>query len=55
MDAPTSLKAVGLPRNALDEAALISIELITDNPRPVDYDSVRALLEDAWTGKRPGA
>jgi len=54
MGAPTSLESVGLPHDALDEAARISIELINDNPRPVDYEGVRALLEDAWTGQRPG-
>lgn len=55
MGAPVSLKAVGLPHEALDKAAEISVELITDNPRPVDYESVRDLLEDAWAGTRPGA
>jgi len=53
--APTSLEALGLAHDALDEAARIALELITDNPRPVDEAAVRALLEDAWHGRRPAA
>lgn len=54
MGAPTSLESVGLDHGALDDAARIAMELINDNPRPVDYQGVRALLEDAWVGQRPG-
>ena len=53
MGAPTSLEAVGFDRANLDDAAGIAMELINDNPRPVDYQGVRALLEDAWAGRRP--
>jgi alcohol dehydrogenase class IV len=52
--APNSLRAVGFAESALDDAARIAMELINDNPRPVDYQSVRALLDDAWHGRRPG-
>jgi maleylacetate reductase len=53
--APTSLSALGLDHDVLDEAARIAVGLITDNPRPVSAEDLRALLEDAWHGRRPGA
>ena len=53
MGAPTSLEAVGFDQANLDDAARIAMELINDNPRPVDYQGVRGLLEDAWAGRRP--
>ena len=53
--APTSLRSLGLDHDVLDEAARIALELITDNPRTVSLEGLRALLEDAWHGCRPGA
>jgi maleylacetate reductase len=54
--APTSLAELGLPADALEEAAeLIVEETGTSNPRPVDKDSVLRMLEQAYAGARPTA
>ncbi|MEO9341037.1 maleylacetate reductase [Mesorhizobium sp. SB112] len=51
---PTSLKAIGFDRRALDDAARITAE--TDNglnPVPVTKEVARAILENAYEGHRP--
>jgi len=52
--APTALRDLGLPEDALDAVA---DEAATDayysNPRPIEREPVRALLDDAWSGRRP--
>ncbi|TBW39446.1 maleylacetate reductase [Siculibacillus lacustris] len=51
---PTSLAAVGFDRGDIDRAAAITVE--TDNglnPAPITRDAVRAILEDAFAGRRP--
>ncbi len=50
---PTALKDIGMSESDLDEAAKL---ITTDpyfSPRPVEYDPVRELLDDAWLGRRP--
>jgi maleylacetate reductase len=51
--APTSLKELGLPQDALDRAADIAMEQPYWNPRPLTRDGIRALFDDAWHGRRP--
>ena len=52
--APTSLAAIGMPAAGLDEAAArAAAEIGAGNPRPVDAASIRALLDDAYAGRRP--
>ena len=51
--APSSLAELGLEREGIDLAAGIATETAYINPRPVDRDSVRRLLEDAFHGKGP--
>ncbi len=51
--APLSLKEFGLSQSDLDRAASITIENPYWNPRPIDRDSIRALLQEAWEGRRP--
>jgi maleylacetate reductase len=51
--APTSLKELGVKETDLDEAARLSVDPPPWNPRPVDEQSVRALLDDAYHGRRP--
>ncbi len=51
--APTSLKEIGMPRDGLDRAATLATENPYYNPRPIDFVSVRQLLEDAYEGTRP--
>lgn len=51
--APLSLKEFGLSEADLDHAASIAVENPYWNPRPIDRDSIRALLQGAWDGRRP--
>jgi maleylacetate reductase len=54
LGAPTALRDIGMPSDRLDEAAELVLEKVPeDNPRPIDLADVRALLEDAFTGRRP--
>ena len=53
---PTSLQAIGFDAADLDAAVRITVE--TDNglnPAPVTAEAVRAILDDAYAGRRPGA
>ena len=49
--APTSLRDIGFEERNLDRAADIATESPYYNPRPVDRESVRALLDDAFHGR----
>lgn len=51
--APTSLKQIGMPEDQLDRAANIIVEHPYYNPRPIEYASIRALLDNAYRGSRP--
>ncbi|MGO8073508.1 maleylacetate reductase [Rhizobium leguminosarum] len=50
---PLALKGLGLSEADLDSAAEIATENPYWNPRPIDRQSIRALLQDAWEGTRP--
>ena len=53
--APTALKDIGMKEENLDEAVtLILEEAPRENPQPVDEARIRELLEDAYSGRRPG-
>jgi maleylacetate reductase len=52
--APLALKDLGMPASELDRAAELATQTPYFNPRPVDHASVRALLDDAFHGRRPG-
>ena len=43
----------GLERSLFDRAADIAVKNPYWNPRPFDRGSIRALLQDAWEGRRP--
>jgi maleylacetate reductase len=49
--APTSLKQIGMPADQLDRAAKIVVEHAYYNPRTVEYEGVRRILENAWEGR----
>jgi alcohol dehydrogenase class IV len=49
-DGPTSLGALGVPRDGLREIAGRVVADPYPNPRPLDVDSVTALLTRAWHG-----
>jgi maleylacetate reductase len=51
--APVGLKEIGLGAEDLDRAANLATTNPYFNPRPVTRDGVRALLEDAYHGRRP--
>ncbi len=53
LGAPTSLKAIGMSESDLDKAAEIATSAPYWNPRPVDKEAIRALLGDAFHGRRP--
>ena len=51
--APRALKDLGLKEADLDRAADLAVKNPYWNPRPVERDAVRALLQRAWAGQRP--
>ena len=53
MNAPTSLKQLGMPEEGLDRAAQLATENPYWNPRPVERAALRELLENAYHGRRP--
>jgi maleylacetate reductase len=53
LGAPTSLRQLGLSEADLDEAAEIAVSSPYWNPRPIERQAIRALLDDAYHGRRP--
>ncbi|WP_227287685.1 iron-containing alcohol dehydrogenase [Boseongicola sp. H5] len=53
LGAPTALRSLGLPKDAIVEAARVATENAYANPRGVDQDSIAGLLERAWAGDPP--
>jgi alcohol dehydrogenase class IV len=53
LGAPTSLQAIGMPPDRLDEAAALIVDAIPGAPKPVDIPAIRALLANAFEGRRP--
>jgi maleylacetate reductase len=51
--APTTLKDIGMPAGGLDKASEIATENPYYNPRQPTRPEIRALLEDAFNGRRP--
>jgi maleylacetate reductase len=51
--APTSLRQLGMSESDLDKAADVAFESAYWNPRPVERGPIRALLDDAYHGRRP--
>jgi alcohol dehydrogenase class IV len=51
--APIALRDIGMPEAGLDLAADLATENPYWNPRPVERAGIRALLDDAWHGRRP--
>jgi maleylacetate reductase len=55
LGAPVSLKAIGMPQDGLDRAADLAVANPYWNPRPIERAAIRALLDDAFHGRRPAA
>jgi len=53
LGAPTTLKELGMPEEGLDKAADIAVANPYPNPRPLQRDAIRKLLDDAYHGVRP--
>jgi alcohol dehydrogenase class IV len=51
--APTSLREIGMSYSVLDEAAEAAVKSPYWNPRPVERNAIRRLLDDAYNGRRP--
>ncbi|HEY2562034.1 MAG TPA: maleylacetate reductase [Caldimonas sp.] len=51
--APTSLAAIGMRAEHLDRAAELAMQNQYPNPRPLERDAIRALLQRAFDGVRP--
>jgi maleylacetate reductase len=51
--APTSLRQIGMSESDLDKAADEALQSAYWNPRPIERDPIRALLDDAYHGRRP--
>ena len=51
--APTSLRQIGMSKADLDKAADAALQSAYWNPRPIERDPIRALLDDAYHGRRP--
>jgi len=46
---PTSLRQIGLHSSDLDEATDLALEAVpSSNPRPIEFESMKALLKQAW-------
>ncbi len=53
LHAPASLKEIGMPVDGVDRAADLAVARPYPNPRPVAREGLRALLDDAFHGRRP--
>lgn len=53
--APLSLASIGMPADGLDRAADLAASTPYPNPRPLERDALRALLQRAFDGAPPAA
>ena len=53
LGAPVALKDIGMREQELDRCADIASQNAYWNPRPIERDAIRALLEDAYSGRAP--
>ncbi len=53
VNAKMALRDLGLPESDLARAADLAVQKPYWNPRPLERDAIRELLEGAWTGKPP--
>src|SRR5439155_14794325 len=55
LGAPTALRDIGMPADGLDRAADLAASAPYPNPRPLERDALRALLQRAFDGAQPQA
>ena len=53
--APVALKDIGMRAADLDQACALALQNQYPNPRPLERDAIRQLLQDAFEGNRPAA
>lgn len=53
LGAPTALRDIGLKEADLDHACSVAMSNPYWNPRPIEHDALRALLQRAWEGEPP--
>lgn len=53
LDLPVALAEIGMPEEGLDEAADLACKNPYANPRAVEREAIRALLQRAWQGVAP--
>jgi maleylacetate reductase len=53
LGAPLALKDIGMPESGLDKAADIAVANPYPNPRKLEREAIRKLLDDAYHGRRP--
>ncbi len=53
LGAPQSLKSLGVTEHDLDRATDLALKNPYWNPRPIERDAIRELLQGAWSGRRP--
>ena len=53
LGAPVSLSSLGMNESDLDRAAGLAVQNPYYNPRPITRDGIRALLQNAFEGRRP--
>jgi maleylacetate reductase len=53
LGAPLTLKDIGMPEQGLDKAADMAVANPYPNPRPLERNAIRQLLDDAYYGRRP--
>jgi maleylacetate reductase len=53
LGAPIALRDIGVPEAELHRCADIASRNAYANPREIHGDTIRALLENAWCGRRP--
>ena len=51
--APVSLRQIGMSESDLDRATEEALQSAYWNPRPIEREPIRALLDDAYHGRRP--
>ena len=50
LGAPVALRDLGMPQDGLDRAADLAMTARYPNPRPLDRDAIRRMLDRAWRG-----
>jgi maleylacetate reductase len=54
LEAPTSLKDLGMPQDGIERAAELAVANPYWNPRKFDQDQIFHLIENAFYGRQPG-